>query len=48
MELLDLIRREGGAGLTYRRELIRFFGDNAADLAELDLNRSSTVSGILF
>ena len=38
MELLDLIRREGGAGLTYRRELIRFFGDNAADLAEFDLN----------
>jgi len=38
MELLDLIRREGGAALTYRRELIRFFGDNAADLAEFDLN----------
>jgi hypothetical protein len=28
MELLDLMRRVGGAALTYRRELIRFFDDN--------------------
>jgi hypothetical protein len=38
MELLDLIRREGGAALMYRREVVRFFDDNKADLAVLDLD----------
>ena len=38
MELLELIRREGGAALTYRHELVRFFEDNATELAKLDLD----------
>ena len=38
MELLDLIRREGGAALMYRLEVVRFFDDNKDDLAELDLD----------
>jgi hypothetical protein len=36
MELLDLIRREGGVALMYRLEVVRFFDDNKANLAELD------------
>ena len=28
MELLDLIRREGGVALMYRLEVVRFFDDN--------------------
>ncbi len=28
MELLDLIRREGGVALMYRPEVVRFFDDN--------------------
>jgi hypothetical protein len=38
MELLDLIRREGGAALMFRLEVVRFFDDNKADLAKLDLD----------
>ena len=38
MELLDLIRRDGGAAFMYRLEVVRFFDDNNADLAELDLD----------
>ena len=45
MELLDLIRREGGAALTYRYELLRFFDDNEASLRELDLDE--TLAAIL-
>ena len=45
MELLDLIRREGGAALTYRYELLRFFDDNVASLRELDLDE--TLAAIL-
>ena len=45
MELLDLIRREGGAALTYRHELVRFFDDNEASLRELDLDE--TLAAIL-
>jgi hypothetical protein len=45
MELLDLIRREGGVALMYRLEVVRFFDDNAADLAELDLD--GTLAAIL-
>ena len=45
MELLDLIRREGGAALTYRHELVRFFDDNEASLRELDLGE--TLAAIL-
>ena len=33
MELLELIRREGGAALTYRHKLVRFFDDNDASAA---------------
>jgi hypothetical protein len=44
-ELLDLIRREGGAALTYRHELVRFFDDNEAGLRELDLDQ--TLAAIL-
>jgi len=40
MELLDLIRRKGGAALMYRLELIRFFDDNRANLAELNLDET--------
>jgi hypothetical protein len=40
MELLDLIRREGGEALMYRRELVHFFDDNEANLVELDLDRT--------
>jgi hypothetical protein len=45
MELLDLIRREGGVALMYRLEVVRFFDDNKADLAELDLD--GTLAAIL-
>jgi len=38
MELLDLIRREGGIALMYRLEVVRFFDDNKDSLAELDLD----------
>ena len=44
MELLDLIR-QGGVALMYRRELVRFFDDNEADLAGLDLDE--TLAAIL-
>ena len=45
MQLLDLIRREGGVALMYRLEVVRFFDDNKADLAELDLD--GTLAAIL-
>jgi hypothetical protein len=38
MELLDFDAPRGWCSPELRRELIRFFGDNAADLAEFDLN----------
>jgi hypothetical protein len=40
MELLDLIRREGGVALMYRQEVVRFFDDNEAELAELNLDET--------
>jgi hypothetical protein len=40
MELLDLIRRESGVALMYRLELVRFFDDNEAALAELNLDET--------
>jgi hypothetical protein len=40
MELLDLIRREGGIAFRYRLEEVRFFDDNEVALAELDLNET--------
>jgi hypothetical protein len=40
MELLDLVRREGGAALMYRQEVVCFFHENEADLAELDLDET--------
>jgi hypothetical protein len=45
MELLDLIRREGGEALMYRLEVVRFFDDNEASLRELDLDE--TLAAIL-
>jgi hypothetical protein len=45
MELLDLIRREGGIALRYRLEVVRFFDDNEAALAELNLDE--TLAAIL-
>jgi hypothetical protein len=40
MELLDLIRREGGVALLHRLEVVRFFDDNEASLRELDLDET--------
>jgi hypothetical protein len=40
MELLGLIRREGGGALRYRLEVVRFFDDNESTLAELDLDET--------
>src|SRR5215469_14703085 len=45
MELLDLIRREGGEALKYRLEVVRFFEDNEASVRELDLDE--TLAAIL-
>jgi hypothetical protein len=45
MELLDLIRREGGIAFRYRLEVVRLFDDNEAALAELDLDE--TLAAIL-
>jgi len=45
MELLDLIRRDGGIALKYRLEVMRFFDDNEASLAGLDLDE--TLAAIL-
>ena len=45
MELLELIRRKGGVGLMYRLEVVRFFDDNQAALAELNLDE--TLAAIL-
>ena len=41
MELLDLIRRDGGSVLMYRLEVMRFFDDNEANLAGLDLDKTA-------
>lgn len=45
MELLDLIRRKGGVALMYRLEVGRFFDDNEANLAKLNLDE--TLAAIL-
>jgi hypothetical protein len=45
MELLDLISREGGVALMYRHEVVRFFDDNEAERAELNLDE--TLAAIL-